>query len=85
MAQVPGSRLGNFNQVAQNALDQEMNWEMIAVLNYVFGVMAIQVGPQLVPLALLLGNFVGSRRERQFKLAKRHLVLHQPDVNVHDS
>lgn len=56
MAQTPGFSLESWNQVARNAFAQGMTWERITVLLYVFGELAMRVGPELlilVPVSLV--------------------------------
>lgn len=67
IAQIPESSLESYNQVTQNAFAEGMTWERIIVLLFVFGELAVRVGPK--PLILVLVNFVGTRFESQSKLA----------------
>lgn len=55
-----GSRWERFKEVAQTVIQHEITWERIALLFYVAGRLAVKVGPEVVPLVLVLMSPVGS-------------------------
>lgn len=75
MARCGSSRWERFKEVAANVIQHEITWEKIALLFYVAGRLAVKVGPELVPLLLVLVSLFGSETDKGRRVAMQDHIL----------